>query len=56
MPRFKFPPAAVGLALFTIPAGTYAWMLWTRPNIYEQIADEIRRQDELEKARTAGIK
>eukprot|EP00197_Chlamydomonas_leiostraca_P012138 CAMPEP_0202864330 /NCGR_PEP_ID=MMETSP1391-20130828/4614_1 /ASSEMBLY_ACC=CAM_ASM_000867 /TAXON_ID=1034604 /ORGANISM="Chlamydomonas leiostraca, Strain SAG 11-49" /LENGTH=92 /DNA_ID=CAMNT_0049544065 /DNA_START=117 /DNA_END=394 /DNA_ORIENTATION=+ len=50
----KIPPWAMFTGLFMIPAGTYAWMLYTRPNVYEQIADEIRRQEEAERIRQAA--
>lgn len=49
----KLPPWALGSLIAAIPAGTYAWMLYTRPNVYEQIAEEIRKQEEAEKARTS---
>jgi hypothetical protein len=40
----------------SVPVGTYSWMLYTRPNIYEQIVAEIKRQEEAEKARSAAIR
>ena len=33
----KVPRWAIASALFLVPAATYTWMLWTRPNIYEQV-------------------
>lgn len=44
------------MALTVIPAGTYGWILYTRPNIYEQIAQEVKRQEEADKERRAAIK
>ena len=44
----RLPPWAVAGLLLAIPVGTYSWMLYTRPNIYEEIANEIKRQEAAE--------
>lgn len=44
-------PWLVGVVLGCIPIGTYSWVLYTRPNIYEQIAQEVAKQDEMERVR-----
>jgi hypothetical protein len=48
------PRWGLALLIATIPAGTYGWMLYTRPNIYTQVAEEVKRQEEAEKQRLAG--
>jgi hypothetical protein len=50
----RIPPWLLGLGIAAIPAGTYAWMLYTRPDIYSQIAEEIKRQEEQESLRTGA--
>jgi hypothetical protein len=45
----------MALAVAAIPVGTYAWMLYSRPNIYEQIAEEIKRQEAQETGRPRAI-
>ncbi len=42
-------PWAMAILIAAVPVGTYSWMLYTRPNIYEQIAEEIKRQEEAER-------
>ncbi|PNH10772.1 hypothetical protein TSOC_002454 [Tetrabaena socialis] len=44
------PRWAVGLFFLSIPVATYTWIITTRPNIYEQITEEIKRQEERDKA------
>ncbi|KAG1666966.1 hypothetical protein FOA52_004249 [Chlamydomonas sp. UWO 241] len=52
MPGVKsLPPWAIGLVFACIPVGTYTWMITTRPDVYSQVAEEIRRQEEAEKVR-----
>ncbi len=51
----RLPPWAMALAVAAIPVGTYAWMLYSRPNIYEQIAEEIKRQEAQETGRPRAI-
>eukprot|EP00199_Chlamydomonas_sp_CCMP681_P007990 CAMPEP_0119108090 /NCGR_PEP_ID=MMETSP1180-20130426/13463_1 /TAXON_ID=3052 ORGANISM="Chlamydomonas cf sp, Strain CCMP681" /NCGR_SAMPLE_ID=MMETSP1180 /ASSEMBLY_ACC=CAM_ASM_000741 /LENGTH=65 /DNA_ID=CAMNT_0007093673 /DNA_START=106 /DNA_END=303 /DNA_ORIENTATION=- len=50
----RVPPWAFALFVGAIPVGTYSWMLYTRPNIYEQIVEEIKKQENAEKNRTAA--
>lgn len=32
-----------------VPIASYSWILYTRPNVYEQLVEEIKRQEEAEK-------
>ena len=49
------PRWAVGLMVMSVPVATYSWILYTRPNVYEQLMDEIRRQEEAEKAKAGKV-
>lgn len=51
MARAKLPIWAIGLIVTTVPLGTYGWVIITRPNIYEQIADEVKKQEAADAAR-----
>ncbi|KXZ45025.1 hypothetical protein GPECTOR_59g633 [Gonium pectorale] len=44
------PRWAVFLGVASIPVATYSWILMARPNLYEQIQDEIKRQEERDRA------
>ena len=48
----KVKPWAMAVLIAAVPVGTYSWMLYTRPNIYEQIAEEIKRQEEADRLAT----
>ena len=47
----KIPLWVTGLVFASVPVGTYTWVLITRPNIYQQIEEEVKRQADAEKAK-----
>lgn len=47
----KMPLWVTGIVCASIPVGTYSWIVVTRPNIYAQLAEEIKRQEEADKAK-----
>lgn len=52
MSKFKVYLATAVFA--AIPLGTYAYILYTRPNIYQQIEEEIKRQEAADAAKRLG--
>lgn len=43
------PRWVVGLVVMSVPIASYSWILYTRPNVYEQLVEEIKRQEEADK-------
>lgn len=46
------PRWAVFAMVTAVPVASYSWILYTRPNVYEQLVEEIKRQEEAEKSRS----